>query len=70
MINSFAVGKFSLAHAIVCFGYDFFQANRLVTDIQVLGRAYRGLSRGFLLLPNFSVAIAVSPYGPHCILYF
>ena len=28
----------------------------------VLGRAYRGLSGGFLLLRNFSVAISVSPH--------
>ena len=27
----------------------------------VLGRAYRGLTGGFLLLRNFSVAISVSP---------
>ena len=28
----------------------------------VLGRAYRGLTGGFLLLRNFSVAISVSPH--------
>ena len=28
----------------------------------VLGRAYRGLTGGFLLLWNFSVAISVSPH--------
>ena len=28
----------------------------------VLGWAYRGLTGGFLLLQNFSVAIAVSPH--------
>ena len=28
----------------------------------VLGRAYRGLTSGFLLLRNFSVAISVSPH--------
>ena len=28
----------------------------------VLGRAYRGLTGGFLLLQNFSVAISVSPH--------
>ena len=28
----------------------------------VLGRAYRGLTGGFLLLMNFSVAISMSPY--------
>ena len=28
----------------------------------VLGWAYRGLTGGFLLLQNFSVAISVSPY--------
>ena len=29
----------------------------------VLGRAYRGLTGGFLLLRNFSVAISVSPHA-------
>ena len=33
----------------------------VVCDI-VLGRAYRGLTGGFLLLRNFSVAISVSPH--------
>ena len=28
----------------------------------VLGRAYRGLTGGFLLLRNFSAAISVSPH--------
>ena len=28
----------------------------------VLGRTYRGLTGGFLLLQNFSVAISVSPH--------
>ena len=28
----------------------------------VLGQAYRGLTGGFLLLRNFSVAISVSPH--------
>ena len=28
----------------------------------VLGRAYHGLTGGFLLLRNFSVAISVSPH--------
>ena len=28
----------------------------------VLGQAYRGLTGGFLLLQNFSVAISVSPH--------
>ena len=28
----------------------------------VLGRAYRGLTGGFLLLRNFSVTISVSPH--------
>ena len=33
-----------------------------MTDTRVvLGRAYRGLTSGFLLLRNFSVAISVSP---------
>ena len=35
----------------------------MVTDTRVvLGRAYRGLTGGFLLLRNFSVAISVSPH--------
>ena len=29
----------------------------------VLGRAYRGLTGGFLLIRNFSVAISVSPHN-------
>ena len=28
----------------------------------VIGRAYRGLTGGFLLLRNFSIAISVSPH--------
>ena len=39
---------------------------RTVGDLQpfrvVLGWAYRGLTGGFLLLQNFSVAISVSPH--------
>ena len=38
-------------------------ARRAVQAFQVvLGRAYRGLTGGFLLLRNFSVAISVSPH--------
>ena len=32
------------------------------TFLVVLGRAYRGLAGGFLLLRNFSVAISASPH--------
>ena len=34
----------------------------MVGDWVDLGRAYRGLTGGFLLLRNFSVAISVSPH--------
>ena len=39
----------------------------VVCDI-VLGRTYRGLTGGFLLLRNFSVAISVSPHV-WCLVY-
>ena len=36
--------------------------HRIATLRVVLGWAYRGLTAGFLLLQNFSVAISVSPH--------
>ena len=38
------------------------QGYSLCISLFVLGRAYRGLTGGFLLLRNFSVAISASPH--------
>ena len=46
----------------VCF-YLLFQGKHFPADFRVvLGWAYRGLTGGFLLLQNLSVAISVSPH--------
>ena len=51
-----------------CFFFFFFFHNEngillfWFGSLVVLGRAYRGLTGGFLLLRNFSVTISVSPH--------
>ena len=45
-----------------CMQWNPFTVEKISTFRVVLGWAYRGLTGGFLLLQNFSVAISVSPH--------
>ena len=64
-MNNF--GNFDrIRHSILTFysrvGTTVYRLNYIVNLGRVLGRAYRGLTGGFLLLRNFSVTISVSPH--------
>ena len=59
--SNLSISTFNVCHSGIIFILNVLQCTGNVFRV-VLGWAYRGLTGGFLLLQNFSVAISVSPH--------